>query len=312
MTPSSSKVQALATTTRRFISEILLPPLDWPQFNDLIAAYWDKKHASHLDIHTCVLPALSAVAAGGTAKSVIPLCGAWSLLLFAARLFDDVQDEEGICETGDPACRHQATSFGLFAIGAAQSALSLLQTDASTKQNILDTFGRTLSLAARSQVTALRSESPALLLVDYCKVIAGKTGIIFATGAWCGARFATDDEEICRMLHDYGLNAGMMIQVLDDRDDLIRQDLPVGALTLPLIYGLARQEHPQSNELASMLERLANNPEAVTDTVVLLQEMGAITWCPQIAYHYQQQAIAALSNLPPSRSQPLIAYVTRP
>jgi geranylgeranyl pyrophosphate synthase len=286
--------------------------LDWPEFNDLVASYWDEKRDSQLDIQTSVLPALSAIAAGGTVELVTPLCGAWSLLLLAARLFDDVQDEEGMCETGDPASRIQAMTFGLFAIGAAQSALSLLQTDAATKQSVLDAFGRTLALAARSQVTTLRSETPDLLLADYCKVIAGKTGIIFATGAWCGARLATDDESICRMLYDYGLNAGMMIQILDDRDDLIRQDLPVGALTLPLIYGLTRQDHPQSTELRSTLERLENNPRAITDTAVLLQEMGALTWCQQVAYHYQQRAIAALSSLPPSRSQPLISYVTRP
>lgn len=80
---------------------------------------------------------------------------------------------------------------------------------------------------------------------EYFKVIAMKTGALFAASAGISALLSGADEETEQKVYDYGLKLGTAFQIYDDCLDLVgtednvgktlRTDLEKGKLTLPLL-----------------------------------------------------------------------------
>ena len=297
--------QTMVQAVYKFLEETILRPLNWPEFTQVALSYQDKRPNSPT-VATKILPALVCEAVGGKPYDAVPLCAAWIMYLLAARLFDDVQDHEGLWLNQPTLSLTDMTSFGLFAVGAAQSAIAHMSGGTSTNQAVSQAFGHVLSLAARAQ--AVPASSAELSVEAYFKQIAGKTGIIFATATWSGSRLATDDPTICQALYDYGLYTGMMIQILDDCDDLIT-DLSATGWSLPMIYALSKASPEQSRTLHTLLADPTD--DSLQQAFDLLHEMGAITWGRQMARIYQQKALTRVSFLPQKQRQPLIDYINK-
>jgi len=298
-------IQSTTLAIHQFLEKQVLAPLNWPTFMQVVLPYQYGRPTAP-DIATEALPALTCAAVGGDPDKAVPLCASWIMYLLAARLFDDVHDVEGLWVAQPGLSLTDMTSFGLFAIGAAQSSLSHLTVNHQAEREISQMFGNALSLAARAQtetvpLTELSAET-------YFKVIAGKTGIIFAAAAWSGARLVGDDPLICQALYDYGLHTGMMIQILDDCRDL-ETDLPASPWTLPLIYALAQATPQQARTLQTWLSAPDNS--ATPQLFSFLQESGALSWSRQMARLYQQKALKTLEILPRKQTEQLREYITR-
>lgn len=292
-----------------FIGEIILPPLAWPGFECNFEEYRASRDST---VHTYVdtLPILTCVAAGGLADRAVPLAAAWTLYILASKIFDELQDGDGqedLWNEGDIAT---ALSAGLFALGAAKASLSHLEQDSNSCHQILEAFGKTTALAAKSQREHLPLET--LNVESYFKILAAKTGLIFATGAWSGARLATvePDPNVLDALYRYGLNAGIAGQITDDCLDLGQGDLNNSTFTLPVIYALSQKQHPRHLQLMTLLREIEieNSDDLVSEAMVILQEMGAIGWSLQVAKAYAGQALTALQRFPQERVMPLIEY----
>jgi len=297
--------QTTTSAIHQFLENQVLAPLNWSTFTQVVLPY-QYGLSTAPDLATEALPALTCAAVGGNPEKAIPLCASWIMYLSAARLFDDVHDAEGLWLAQPNLSLIDMTSFGIFAIGAAQSALSQLDVDHQAEREILQMFGNALSLAARAQTTTLALTD--LSAETYFKLIAGKTGIIFAAATWSGARLAINDPAICQALYDYGLYTGMMIQILDDCRDL-ETDLSATSWTLPLIYALEQATPQQATTLQAWLA--APNNSAIPQLISFLQETGAITWSRQMAQLYQQKALATLNNLPSEQTKQLRDYITK-
>lgn len=303
-------VETLFATVYDFIEETVLPPFRWDRFSNILKEYRSKR-ATSLHAYVDVLPILTCAAAGGRPDKAIPLAASWTFYILAARIFDDQQDDEGAEHTWNDGGVKEALPIGLHAMGAAQAALSHLEGGGGTHAAILGAFGNSLALSAKAQ-----SEQPTLddLSVEwYFRLLAAKTGLIFATGAWAGARVSLDtpDPATVDALYQYGLNTGMAAQIADDCYDLAEADLANNTLSLPVIYALSQKQHDKHPLLISLLQEPSAKPERIARIVEVLEEIEAIAWSLKVARVYQGQALAALEQFPEDKIQPLVYYVSR-
>ena len=304
MNPHHTQIKQLFRNTYDFIQQIILPTFDWPEFDHLITNYRQKR--INTGVYIDIFPALVAVASGGDVQQAIPLAASWTLFMFAARMFDDLLDGEGHEHEwwqGETA----VSTTGLFAIGAANYALSYLD-DCARQREIAEAFNKLLAMAAK--VEGKRPLSKHASIEDYFADIASKTGLVFATGAWSGGVIAGGAESTLNALYQFGLKLGMMEQIVDDCQDVL-VDLEKGVWTLPIFYAISAEKKGENGRLQSLLSQ----PEATSQwgeaVQTILGEYDAINWSLTVAEVYQCQAIAALGKLPDGCVTELEAYANR-
>jgi hypothetical protein len=303
----TAKVQAdqIYAATYTLIETQVLPDLDWPIFTGLLKDLRERGSTPPY-LYTEVFPALACQGAGGSPLRAVPLAAAWLLYTLAGRIFDDQLDGEGAEQPWMKGEAADATSIGLFALGAANAALSHLQVDREILSEIVCAFGNILALSAKAQTIKL--DLAGLSIERYFANIAAKTGFVFATAAWAGARTAEDAAgSAISALYDFGMNLGMAIQIADDCADLTKADLRREHFTLPVAFALSQSSHPRHPSLLSLLANQTRE-DWEEDVTFLLEEIGAIEWSQHVASVYRAKAIAALEPLVHENVEALIAY----
>lgn len=312
-------ISQLAADSYRFIQNTVLNPLEWREFDALFATYANRRCHSYT-AYIDSLPLLACQAAGGGSEDAFPVAAAWILHIMGGRILDDLADNQGKESIWQQNGRSTAISYSLFALGAANTALSYIQKE-STYREIGRKFNQVLALAAKVQQKPFDLAQTSV--EDYFKAIAAKTGMVFALGAWTGGYVATSEHsahvhrscdlcpQTCDALYNYGLNTGMMLQIVDDCTDLA-EDLVQGEWTLPVLYALAQVEDEcKSGLLADLNSARGQHPDQIQEVVAQVKELGSLTWSLQVAGAYQKRAIAALDQFPTKNRTHLVAYVSQ-
>jgi hypothetical protein len=266
--------------------------------SESVSSYFLQRTGREPAVRQDLLPLLVYVALSGRAyTTTIPALAAWGLCLAACHFLDDAQDHG----------QFQNVNDGLLALGTASVALAQLEMGEERLADILDAIGRVVALATQAQVAEYR-RGPACSRTDYFRCIAGKSAAIIATGTWMGARLATDDEDLLALLKSFGLALGMAIQIRDDISDLA-EDLANGVYTLSVIEALAMHEHHDYSQLKRLLNRESLLQDEISETIEILESMGAISNAKRTARAYQVQA-AAVFQIIPTLEQFFGIYVT--
>ncbi|CAM3943106.1 polyprenyl synthetase family protein [Cohnella lubricantis] len=138
---------------------------------------------------------------------------------------------------------------------------------------------------------------------EYLSKTRSKTALLMAHCLRAGARAAGAEDEVCRLLFDYGEAIGMAFQIRDDVLDYTQpesaigkpagSDLRNGALTLPVLYAL---EDPA---LAPVLRSLrADSSDAeYREAIRLICDSGAIERSLELADLYVAASEAILDRL---------------
>ncbi|MCA9918706.1 MAG: polyprenyl synthetase family protein [Anaerolineales bacterium] len=240
----------------------------------------------------------------------VPVTAAWTLFILAARLFDDLADGQQLAPEWSQFGPAATSSMALFALGAANSALAHVGTGTVCKEVTL-AFNQALALATKSQYQ--ETEIRELTIEQYLGTIAGKTGFIFAVGAWAGGMVAAEEpcQPTVQALHDYGLNIGIMDQIFDDCQDLAA-DLAQGVWTLPVFYALSQAADKERHDLRTTLIVARGGDEVAVETAVsLINAYDAIPWSLMAAAAYQKRALAAIEALPEDNKRYLVEYAQR-
>jgi octaprenyl-diphosphate synthase len=151
-----------------------------------------------------------------------------------------------------------------------------------------------------------------------------KTACLFSGCSQLGAVLGRQPKNIQEALAEYGRNAGLAFQLVDDLLDFtaspeqlgkpVLSDLKEGKVTLPLIFALEAQATPASNGggghdgngtggktlVAKVLEERGFQtvrPEQITK---LVRDTGALDRAGKLARDYVSRAKAALNELPES------------
>lgn len=307
-------ISQIAADSYRFIQDTILEPLKWGEFDALFATYANRRCHSYT-AYIDSLPLLACRAAGGEPEGAFPVAAAWILHIMAGRILDDLADDQGKESVWQRNGRAAALSYSLFAMGAANTALAYIPKE-SAYRDISQKFNQALALAAKVQQ---ESFDPVHISVeDYFKAIAAKTGMVFALGTWAGGYVAASDHgshelgpQTCGALYNYGLNTGMMLQIVDDCTDLT-EDLVQGEWTLPVIHALTQVDDNQRPALiADLVSARGQHPDQMQEVVAQVNELGSLTWSLQVAGVYQQRAIAALDQFSTENKTHLVAYVSQ-
>ena len=152
---------------------------------------------------------------------------------------------------------------------------------------------------------------------DYFRIIAGKTGQLFAISCRLGARAAGLPRKLQNQLSMFGLRLGMAFQIADDVLDLTmssartgkdsQNDLQNHRLTLPVLRGL-RIAPPNQQQL--LLQRLEHSADA---TPLLPSEYPALqaglASATAAAERMASRAIQCLHHFPAGRERTLMESI---
>ena len=304
-------LRAAYQQTYSFVCSEEMPFLAWPELETAVA-YWVEQHCTNPQkIGNDIFPLLSYHALEGCGERAIPLAAYWMLNIIAARVFDDIQDDEGLQNPWNNDGLVQALPTGIALLNVADICLTYLDFPHETVQALIKMLKRVTALAAKAQRTPL---TKATTLTEYLENSLALTGEIVAVGAWAGARLQTSDPKILQAFYQYGQNLGMKMAILSDCFDLIPQesklsDLTVATYKLPVIYALSLTQHKKRAELKDLLADEVLQGTRLQTAITLLEEVGAISWCVQLADHFQQQANESLLDLPSEVRNKLQTYV---
>lgn len=139
-------------------------------------------------------------------------------------------------------------------------------------------------------------------LLDYMRVVSGKTAALFAASMYAGAKESGLDEAAARSLGRAGGYAGVMFQIVDDCLDLTParraadkpclKDLEEGVSTLPVLYALAK------NPSLLPLMKAAKTAEEIRRVAEAVVDEGGLDQAWRAADKYYNKALSALANVP--------------
>ena len=249
---------------------------------------------------------LSASYAGRKDRSAIRLAAVVELLHSATLIHDDVIDSAGT-RRGRPSANarwgnHRSVLTGdwlymqSFQMALEERNFHILDILIDLTQKMVEGELIQLEKIGRIDIT----EEDALRLATY------KTACLFSGCARLGAVLGRmeDDEE--QALADYGRNAGLAFQLVDDLLDFtasaqqlgkpVLSDLKEGKVTLPLIYAM-ENGHREARELVARVLAEKEFDSVRPETIVsLVQDSGALDRARCLAQFYAERAKACLNG----------------
>ena len=178
----------------------------------------------------------------------------------------------------------------------------------------LPAFSKTLGdLAEGEMLQQQKAFSADTTEDDYRQIIYCKTASLFELS--CGAAAVSVDAspEILEAAQAYGRAIGMAFQIRDDILDYDGGDIgkPSGhdlaerKITLPLLGALRGCSDGEA--VREMVRGIPEHPENVAAVTAFVRENGGLEYAWKILHGYIDEALAALSALPPSKEKGLLA-----
>lgn len=140
----------------------------------------------------------------------------------------------------------------------------------------------------------------------YFDIIGRKTAALTATACELGAYYAEADPPTVAAARQFGMDAGLAFQIVDDLLDVVGErsqvgktlgrDAELGKLTLPTIHALASVN---GRERESILNRLGDSESAGGALRSILEQTGSIEYALTAARTHVERAIRALDALQP-------------
>jgi octaprenyl-diphosphate synthase len=249
---------------------------------------------------------LSANYAGRKDRSAIRLAAVVELLHSATLIHDDVIDSAGT-RRGRPSANarwgnHRSVLTGdwlymqSFQMALEERNFHILDILIDLTQKMVEGELIQLEKIGRIDVT----EEDALRLATY------KTACLFSGCARLGAVLGRLEDEEEQALAEYGRNAGLAFQLVDDLLDFtasaqqlgkpVLSDLKEGKVTLPLIYAM-ENGHREARELVTRVLAEKEFDSVRPETIVsLVHDSGALDRARCLAQDYAERAKACLNG----------------
>ena len=249
---------------------------------------------------------LSANYAGRKDRSAIRLAAVVELLHSATLIHDDVIDSAGT-RRGRPSANarwgnHRSVLTGdwlymqSFQMALEERNFHILDILIDLTQKMVE--GELIQLEKIGRIDA--TEEDALRLATY------KTACLFSGCARLGAVLGRLEDEEEQALAEYGRNAGLAFQLVDDLLDFtasaqqlgkpVLSDLKEGKVTLPLIYAM-ENGHREARELVARVLAEKEFDSVRPETIVsLVHDSGALERARCLAQDYARRAKACLNG----------------
>jgi competence protein ComQ len=250
------------------------------------------------------LPILCCQAAGGSAHTAIPVAAAWQLFYAAAHVMDSVEDRDepgAWWATMGPGTGISAATGLYFSASLALERLDgRLDRSATAREIRIEMLKRFMEMSSGQHLDLLENQPN---LDVYWRIAQAKSGVFFSMACWAGARVATDQTEVLLGYQQFGLQIGLLIQILDDLKDfqnlaqLLQEKGPAGLLrTLPAVYVLEVGEGEEKERFRSLLAEASEHPQKVGDIVHMIERNGGALYLYTELENHRQQALQSLDQ----------------
>ena len=261
---------------------------EWPEVRCLLTENLSQQQPWLLS-----LPIISCLSVGGTFSDGVYLTSGWFILNQALHLLDSVEDHDFKPDNwiSQP---EEAVNVSTALTFAAYHCFSAIQSPggASRVANIVSECG---FMAARGQHMGFNKPQLPVseALQAYWQATILKSGSLFRMAMSGGAAAGTDDRRTIDALGDYGTALGVILQVLDDCQDVLKgTDATQYEITLPLLLYSAKLE----SEQVAM-------PDVPVETLPkVLEEAGIPQAISQVLLEWQRRAFESLAPLEDAKS----------
>jgi len=148
-----------------------------------------------------------------------------------------------------------------------------------------------------------------LKIQDYIEMISLKTGALIEKSILIGANYAKVDQKYEKLLSVYGLNLGIIFQIIDDilgtfGDEKLTGkptdgDIREGKKTCLLIDATNKLSESKREKLINLIEKQSMTDDDVNEVRDLFQEANVSESCKNLAENYYQDAKNAIDQLKP-------------
>ncbi len=231
----------------------------------------------------------------------------------ATLLHDDVVDESQLrrgLDTANAVWGNQASVLvGDFLFSR---AFQLMVADGSLE--VLEILSGASAIIAQGEVQQLATTNNIeTTLDDYLGVIRAKTAALFAAAASIGAVVADRPPEERDRLHEFGMNLGIVFQLVDDLLDYaadeavlgktVGDDFREGKMTLPVVLAVERGADEERAFWQRVMGDLDQHDGDFGRAMALMQRHGSLDETRAQAHAYGDAARAALAGFPPNPHQ---------
>ncbi len=147
----------------------------------------------------------------------------------------------------------------------------------------------------------------------YFEIVTAKTAMLISTACAGGAIVSDAGSKTAESLAEFGLNAGIAFQLIDDLLDYtsseevfgkpVGKDLREGKITLPLIYTLTQLETTEKKRLEDLFINHQPTDDDFRDIIDLVRGNGALDRIRDEAQSYVDNAINCLDIFPDSATK---------
>jgi octaprenyl-diphosphate synthase len=264
-------------------------------------------------------PALVALCAGATGRLADPhvtVAVIVEMVHLATLVHDDIMDSAEIRRRRPTLAANWGNSISVL-VGDCLFAHALqLAASFPTPVVCREVSAATNTVCSGEILQTHRRLNFAVTRADYFKVVAMKTGELFALSCDLGARLNAVPDEQRVALRNYGLALGTAYQVYDDCLDVfgseaeagksLGTDLASGKLTLPVLVVLERADATEREQLKEWI--MTWRPHYLPRVLELLAKHGALAESHAVIGQLLADAQSSLEVLPLSESR--IALVT--
>lgn len=256
-----------------------------------------------------ILLLLSAKCFQNTTQDTIQLAAVIEFIHTATLIHDDIVDESELRRGQQTANNIWGNAASVLVGDFLYSRSFQMMVDLNNIQVMRLLSDTTNTIAQGEVLQLLNTGNPDTSEANYIKTIKHKTAVLFAAATEIGAILSKVSPPQQQAMADYGLNLGMAFQLTDDILDYtasseelgknIGDDLAEGKPTLPLIYAMQHGSTEQRDLIKQAIEhKNIENLPAIQQAITATQ---AIEYTYQLAKHYQDKALAALTNIPTSK-----------
>jgi octaprenyl-diphosphate synthase len=145
---------------------------------------------------------------------------------------------------------------------------------------------------------------------QYMEIITAKTAVLISTACVCGAIISGSGTATEQALEEFGLNAGIAFQLMDDLMDYtssqeefgkpVGKDLREGKITLPLIYTLKKLKKSEIERLEDLFKNHRAAEADYKNLIELVRNNGSIEKIRDEAQSYVERAESCLTPFPDS------------
>lgn len=250
------------------------------------------------------LPGLCCQAAGGRAEWADPVAASWMLFYAAAHLMDSVEDDDAPdawWAQGGPGLALNAATGLYFSACLALQKLSSRPAPEGAQLSAAERVLRPFLVMGSGQYADF--VGPPNSLDQYWRVAGAKSGSFFALACEAGASLAAADPGALEEYRQYGLNLGLIIQILDDLADF--RDLSEGRRTLTpqelersllTVYLTEVSSADLRRRFLDLLDRAATGDSVYGAIAEMIEQNGGVLYLQAELDLRRRQAIQALDQ----------------